>query len=260
MAEKDMKDFIAAIDAQQAAPTRPTEVFYPTPAAAGLQIKSDQRVKAHGEVFTPEAVVQRMLDQPEVKDKTWQLTTTFFEPAAGEGAFLVVLLRRKLHTAREQSATADALAVASLQAVASLYGVELLEDNYRQLTATLRALFAREYAAGCRALGVTPDEAVSKSAAAIIAHNMIWGNTLTNEVQTHAAGATKAPITLIDWQPVGTTKVRLQRVPLAVLAPSLPARDDAGNLSVGGQLSLFDQPAVPEAPVVKWTKIYQALD
>lgn len=50
-------------------------------------IKSKLRVQKHGEVFTPKRIVNKMLDIPEVKDACENLTATFLEPAAGEGAF-----------------------------------------------------------------------------------------------------------------------------------------------------------------------------
>lgn len=66
-------------------------------------IKSADRVKDIGEVFTPEKTVDFMLDQPEVKAKVNSLTATFLEPSAGEGAFLAELLRRKLAYAKKAS-------------------------------------------------------------------------------------------------------------------------------------------------------------
>ena len=50
-------------------------------------IKSADRVKNIGEVFTPKKTVDFMLDQPEIKTKVNSLTATFLEPSAGEGAF-----------------------------------------------------------------------------------------------------------------------------------------------------------------------------
>ena len=66
-------------------------------------IKSSDRVKDIGEVFTPKKTVNFMLDQPEIKEKINSLTATFLEPSAGEGAFLVEILRRKLKYAKTQS-------------------------------------------------------------------------------------------------------------------------------------------------------------
>ena len=61
-------------------------------------VKSRERVKSYGEVFTPRHMVDRMLDlvafdleeAPDFVDKT------FLEPAAGDGNFLVAILERKL--------------------------------------------------------------------------------------------------------------------------------------------------------------------
>lgn len=66
-------------------------------------IKSADRVKDIGEVFTPKKIVDFMLDQPEIQEKVNSLTATFLEPSAGEGAFLVELLKRKLSFVTEQS-------------------------------------------------------------------------------------------------------------------------------------------------------------
>ncbi|QGP90619.1 hypothetical protein GKZ92_23200 (plasmid) [Gordonia sp. 135] len=62
-------------------------------------VKSRQRVKAYGEVFTPRHLVDRMLDLvgPELETGPDFVDKTFLEPAAGDGNFLVAILRRKLN-------------------------------------------------------------------------------------------------------------------------------------------------------------------
>src|SRR5690606_33573042 len=62
-------------------------------------IKSRERVKAHGEVFTPRHMVNQMLDlvSPELETGPRFVDKTFFEPSAGDGNFLIAILRRKLH-------------------------------------------------------------------------------------------------------------------------------------------------------------------
>ena len=50
-------------------------------------VKSNQRVKDHGEVFTPKCVVNEMLNQDGIRQAAESLTSTFLEPSAGEGAF-----------------------------------------------------------------------------------------------------------------------------------------------------------------------------
>ena len=58
------------------------------------QIISRQRVADHGEVFTAEREVKAMCDL--VCDETFRIESRFLEPACGQGAFLMEILRRKL--------------------------------------------------------------------------------------------------------------------------------------------------------------------
>jgi len=57
-------------------------------------VKSKQRVADHGEVFTPEWLVEAMLDL--VKDEAERIDSRFLEPACGSGNFLIQVLKRKL--------------------------------------------------------------------------------------------------------------------------------------------------------------------
>lgn len=52
-----------------------------------IQVKSKQRVKDHGEVFTNKREVNAMLDL--VKDESYKVDSRFLEPACGNGNFLV---------------------------------------------------------------------------------------------------------------------------------------------------------------------------
>ena len=60
-------------------------------------IKSKDRVQHHGEVFTPKWMVKKMLAEPSIQEKLHDLHATFFEPSAGEGAFLKEILHQKLN-------------------------------------------------------------------------------------------------------------------------------------------------------------------
>jgi len=53
-------------------------------------IKSKRRVADHGEVFTPQWLVEKMLDL--VKGETERIDSRFLEPACGSGNFLVPVL------------------------------------------------------------------------------------------------------------------------------------------------------------------------
>jgi len=95
------------------------------------QIKSKDRVAAHGEVFTNPREVNAMLDL--VKAETERIDSRFLEPACGDGNFLIEILRRKLAVCE---ARVKAKQYTQLQyehdaiwAISSIYGIELLADN-----------------------------------------------------------------------------------------------------------------------------------
>lgn len=138
-------------------------------------------MKDFGEVFTPKNIVDLMLDQPEISVKVNDLTATFLEPAAGEGAFLTELLTRKMQVALEGSTSVDNYEDRILLGLSSLYGIELMEDNYKMLRHNMYQTFVVEYLRGLKAKG-QPEHGkpkVLKRAKTIIYANMVQGNTLT---------------------------------------------------------------------------------
>lgn len=141
-------------------------------------VKSRDRVRVYGEVFTPRYMVDQMLDLvsedleegPEFVDKT------FLEPAAGDGNFLVAILQRKLR-AIEQRLAPEVWSNESLFALASIYGIELLEDNHEEARSAMLAEFV-----GFHARHDVPHETDSdlmRAASFLVDTNIIRGNTLT---------------------------------------------------------------------------------
>ena len=160
-------------------------------------IKSADRVKDHGEVFTPKRIVHLMLDQPDITAKINDLSATFLEPSAGEGAFLVELLRRKLAVAAEQSTSADLFHDNSLLALSTLYGIEYLKDNYLILVTNMINTFGDEYARLAKEKFSVEGEKVDvESARMIIRANMVQGDTL-KKVRPDGS-----PIIFSEWTPV----------------------------------------------------------
>ena len=116
-------------------------------------VKSRHRVRAHGEVFTPRHMVDRMLElvREELEAGPDFVDKTFLEPAAGHGNFLVAILRRKLR-AVETNFPPEEWLETLLFALASVYGIELLEDNHRDAKASMLAeflLFHKEHGVAC---------------------------------------------------------------------------------------------------------------
>ncbi|WP_461218047.1 N-6 DNA methylase [Lapidilactobacillus salsurivasis] len=170
-------------------------------------IKSKARVRSHGEVFTPKRIVKLMLDQPGVREASETLDKTFLEPSAGEGAFLIEILKRKTKVALSSSHTRSEYNQNVLIALSSLYGIELLQDNVKMLAMNMYAEFEQAYQKGCLSLGVPPNPHVLQSAETIIRANMVQGDSLK---QVNNLGQ---PIVFSEWKtlPTGKKIVQVQR-------------------------------------------------
>lgn len=98
-------------------------------------IKSIERVRDLGEVFTPFPIIQDMLNL--LPNKMWQAhpSLTFLEPACGDGNFLVAILDKKLTAVLDEishNSQADQFDNArffALEALSSIYGVDISSDN-----------------------------------------------------------------------------------------------------------------------------------
>ena len=83
---------------------------------SGVQ-RTQARVKATGEVFTPTELVREMLEQIPV-DQFTDPAKTFLDNSCGDGQFLGEVLIRKM----EMGSTFE-------QALQTIYGVDLMQDN-----------------------------------------------------------------------------------------------------------------------------------
>jgi hypothetical protein len=149
-----------------------------TPTTGERLIKSRHRVKTHGEVFTPRHMVNQMLDlvRPELETGPNFVDKTFFEPAAGDGNFLIAILQRKLH-AIEKRYQRSAWPTESLFALASIYAVELLEDNHEAAQATLLSEFVAFHQRAGNTC--TPRTKLYRAAVVLVKRNVVRGNSLT---------------------------------------------------------------------------------
>lgn len=79
--------------------------------------RTKERIKKNGEVFTPSSIIEQMMDM--VDDEIWKdPTKTFLDPTCGNGNILIGMLRRRL-----------ANGISPKDAVSTLYGTELMQDN-----------------------------------------------------------------------------------------------------------------------------------
>lgn len=166
-------------------------------------IKSKTRVQKHGEVFTPSKTVEDMMNLPGINDACNNLTTTFLEPSAGEGAFLVEVLNRKLNMVkREYDNSIRQYENYSLLVLSTLYGVELLGDNARTCVMNLFQVFFEHYQSAANRHNMKMKSAVNNSAKTIIAANIRQGNFLE---KTDSIGET---LVFSEWKALNLVKIR----------------------------------------------------
>jgi hypothetical protein len=108
-------------------------------------LRSKERARELGEVFTPDYLVTDILAQ--VPDSS--STTKYFEPGCGSGNFLIQILERKLQLVLESMERAskgknpDVWMRECFFALSSIYGVDIDSDNVSEARERLRErLFA----------------------------------------------------------------------------------------------------------------------
>lgn len=152
------------------------------------QVRSRQRVVDLAEVFTHQREVDAMLDMIPAgfDDPTWK----YLEPAAGNGNFLVGILRRKL----ARVSKADHMSLPDyehrvLVVLASIYGIDIdarnVADARRRLVRVLLEHFRTDVAP------VKPTGGFLTAAALILGSNIVVADTL----------ADAETLELCDWQP-----------------------------------------------------------
>lgn len=158
-------------------------------------VRSKQRVADHGEVFTPEWLVQAMLDQ--VGEETERIDSRFLEPACGSGNFIVPVLRRKLRAVEQKFGKSDfEKRHYALLAVMSIYGIELLADNIAECRANMLEVLVDQ-------LAIAEGDDLHGAASYVLGQNLVHGDAVTMHNRAGRA------ITFAEWGYLG--KGRFQR-------------------------------------------------
>ena len=169
-------------------------------------IKSKQRVSEHGEVFTPEWLVDAMVDL--VKDESERLDSRFLEPACGSGNFLTKILKRKLATVELKYTKSEFdrqhYAVLSLMCI---YGIELLEDNIAECKNNLLEIYA-EY------LNLNKVDSLYACGDYVLTQNIVHGDALTMK------DTKNNPIVFAEWGYLGKGKFQRRDFRFDVLTGS----------------------------------------
>ena len=131
-------------------------------------VKSRKRVADHGEVFTPEWLVEDMLEL--IPNELSRIDSRILEPACGSGNFLVKVLERKLSSVNKKFSKNDFEIIQySFIALMSTYGVELLADNAAECRETLLQTFKAN-------LGSLLDADLEQAAKNVLSVNIIQGD------------------------------------------------------------------------------------
>ena len=166
------------------------------------QIKSKDRVRSRGEVFTAPREVNAMLDL--VKDETENIDSTFLEPACGDGNFLDEVLRRKLAVCvKKYGKNAADYEKFSFLACATLYGVDIMADNVARCRERLFETWEGSFSIGERVEhGAKSDfhDKVARAVKAVFERNILLGNALSMKCVDESQNDLAEPIVFTEWK------------------------------------------------------------
>lgn len=161
-----------------------------------LQVKSKERVKDFGEVFTNPREVKAMLDL--VKDESYRIEATFLEPACGNGNFLVEILDRKLKTVSEVATNKEEWINLALVGVGAIYGIDIQKDNVEEsierLLNILKTELAKQFSEESTMLA-----AEERAFRFILEQNIIHGNGLTGMLCKADGNESKRELMFSKW-------------------------------------------------------------
>lgn len=206
-------------------------------------IKSKSRVRKHGEVFTPDWMVKKMLSEPAIQENIKDIRATFFEPSVGEGAFVTEILHQKLNYVDEISSKGDWVENA-LWVVASIYGIELLTDNLIIAKQNLVEVLIEHYQ-NFYQKELSNNTDLYKSARYIIDNNIVQGNALTYLNNSNNL------IVFSEWEKRGD-KVKQSQFTFKSLVD-----DNFNSFDINRQLELLDEDKPESDGFIKITKVYR---
>ena len=142
-----------------------------------IYIKSNERVKQFGEVFTPDKEVNDMMNLPGMKEESYNLHSTWLEPSCGTGNFLVEIIARKLKAAKILSDNGDDYDTCVVEAFCNTYGVDIQSDNVEESQSRMYDIFKEAY---YDVKGEEPSSELCETIRFILIKNIVFGNMLTD--------------------------------------------------------------------------------
>ena len=168
------------------------------------QIKSKERVRTRGEVFTAAREVNAMLDL--VKDETENIDSTFLEPACGDGNFLDEVLRRKLAVCKKRYGKSAAdYEKMSFLACTTLYGVDIMADNVERCRERLFETWKESFNTEAQGLREWVGKSdfhgrVSAAVKKVFEKNILLGNALSMKRVDEKQNDLDEPIVFTEWK------------------------------------------------------------
>jgi SAM-dependent methyltransferase len=212
--------------------------------------KSRQRVIDYGEVLTPQRIVNAMLDL--VKQETERIDSRFLEPACGTGNFLIEILQRKLRVVEQRYGKSQLeYERYAIQAVSSIYGIDILEDNVEECRQRLFVVFDEAYT---RLFKEKTKEQCREAARYILRQNIVHGDALSLKT----VGENPQPIVFPEWSLVNGSLLKRRDFAFHELVNhgsmrELPLFSDLGE-------EAFVPEPVKEYPPVHFLEVAHAYD
>lgn len=212
------------------------------------QIKTRQRVADHGEVYTAEKEVKAMCDL--VKEETERIESRFLEPACGNGNFLAEILTRKLDivTNRYYKSPLE-FEKYSVNAISSMYGVDILEDNILECRQRLFNIWDNIYTKNTKEYAT---KECRKAVKYILSKNILCGDALTL-LQNNGM-----PIIFAEWTFIKDNLVKRKDYALNELL------EGGGQFTIENitweydeEIKAFIPPAINEYPLIDYKKVYE---
>jgi len=207
------------------------------------------RIRDHGEVFTPDFIVNDMLNL--VKHETERIDSRFLESACGDGNFLIKILEKKLEVVEKKyKKNQFDYERNSLIAISSIYGIELLDDNVKEAQKRLYNLFVKEYE---KLYKNKTNQALLDNIQYILGKNIVQGDALTFKDKSGKA------IIFPEWSAINGTQIQrrdFQFGDLANFNPKQPTLFSKMEISDDGKV-VYSPQTIKEFPVINFLKVME---
>jgi len=211
--------------------------------------KSRTRIRDHGEVFTPDFIINDMLNL--VQHEAERIDSRFLEPACGDGNFLIKILERKLEIVeRKYKRNQFDYERNSLIAISSIYGIELLDDNVLEARKRLYNLFLEKYK---KLYKNKINQLLLDNIKFILDKNIVQGDALTFKDKNGKL------IIFPEWSAINGTQMQrrdFQFGDLAEFNPKQPTLFAKIEVSDDGKVVYSPQP-IREYPVTNFLKLME---